>query len=870
MSEHTRFHLRNLDLLREELALLGLTLPIDEDLSCLADKVWIGDRQTANRFASQPMEGFDSLGNGGPSELSVRRYTRYASGRFAFLWFEATAVLREARSNPKQLWLHGGSVDDFARLVDAARNAAREKFGHEITMAVQLTHSGRYSKPGGTARPIIAHHSEVLDPRHNLPADYPLATDEYLDRLQDTYVEAARLAAKAGFDGVDVKSCHRYLVSELLASHTREGKYGGSFENRTRFLREVTARIRQEVPEVFVTTRMNVYDAIPYPYGFGVSKDDYREPDLSEPIELIRELRQYDMPLVNVSIGNPYYNPHYGRPFDRSVAGAGAPPEHPLEGVARFVNITRQIQQAVPDLPVVGGGYGWLRHLMPYVAAGVVRRGWATLIGQGRGAFAYPDSVNDLLTVGAMDPEKTCVTCSGCTQIMRDGTMTGCVVRDQAIYSVQYKLGRRFAMDHLRAEAKRCRDCEFATCTSNCPAHVDVPSFVRAFADGDIAKAYDVLRASNVLPEMCAYICPAEVQCEGGCLEQIFDKCALPIRDIQLVVSRVAREEGLAGVRLPEAASGKRVAVVGGGPAGLACAVRLLEKGHSVEIVERNEHLGGTPQWIIPGGRYEDGSAEIEAVLAPGVQAGRLSLRLGCTFGQDVGLDELRAKFDAVFLALGLGQSTSLGQAPGVVDALKFLGDVKSGKITRLHGKVAVLGAGNTAMDAAVTAKELGAQDVFIIYRRSFNEMPAWPSERDHLLKAGGHVLILTQPVGYETDRDGKLAGLRIARTELGEPDDSGRRRPIVIPGSESVMAVDMVVEAMGQGIPAKLQEALGSVTLTRHGLIATDPGSQATTTPGVFAGGDLVNGGTTAVKGISEGMRAADEIDELLAQAAV
>lgn len=870
MAEHTQFHLRTLDLLREELELLGLSLPVDEDLSPLAERVSIGDRPLANRFIVQPMEGFDSRENGGPGELSIRRYTRYASGRFALLWFEATAVLHEARSNPRQLWLHSGSVDDFARLVDAAREAARREYGHEITMIVQLTHSGRYSKPQGTPRPIIAHHSEILDPKHGLPADYPLVSDEYLDRLQDTYVEAAKLAAKAGFDGVDVKSCHRYLVSELLASHTRRGKYGGSFENRTRFLREVMARIRQEASEVFVTTRMNVYDAISFPYGFGVSGDDYREPDLSEPIELIRQLRQYDLPLINVSIGNPYYNPHYGRPFDRSVAGVGAPPEHPLEGVARFVHVTRQIQQAAPDLPVVGGGYSWLRHLMPYVAAGVVRQGWATLIGQGRGAFAYPDSVRDILTTGAMDPEKTCVTCSGCTQIMRDGAMTGCVVRDQAIYSVQYKLGRRFAMDHLRVEAQRCRQCEFATCTKNCPAHVDVPSFVRAFADGDVAKAYDVLRTRNVLPEMCAYICPAEVQCEGGCLEQVFDDCSLPIRDIQLVVSRIAREKGLTGVRLPSSVSGKRVAVVGGGPAGLACAVRLLEKGHSVEVLERNEHLGGTPQWVIPGGRFEDAREEIDSIFAPALEAGRLKVRLGCTFGQDVGLDELRSENDAVFLGLGLGQSTSLGAASGVMDALTFLRDVKSGKIRRLQGKVAVLGAGNTAMDAAVTAKSLGAQDVFIIYRRSFNEMPAWPSEREHLLRAGGHVLILTQPVGYETDEGGKLTGLRIARTELGDPDESGRRRPLVIPGSESVMAVDLVVEAMGQGIPDALQDALRSVTLTKHGLIALEEGSQATTTPGVFAGGDLVNGGTTAVQGISEGLRAADEIDQLFAQAAV
>ncbi len=196
-------------------------------------------------------------------------------------------------------------------------------------------------------------------------------TDEYLDRLQDTYVEAARLAARAGFDGVDVKSCHRYLVSELLASHAREGKYGGSFENRTRFLREVMGRIRDEVPGLFVTTRMNVYDAISYPYGFGVSTEDYREPDLREPIDLIRGLRRFDMPLVNVTIGNPYYNPHYGPPFDRRLP-AGGSARTPARGRGdsstsrgRF----RSRSAACRSLAEVTAGCV----MMPYVAAGVVR-----------------------------------------------------------------------------------------------------------------------------------------------------------------------------------------------------------------------------------------------------------------------------------------------------------------------------------------------------------------------------------------------------------------------------------------------------------------------------------------------------------------
>ncbi len=185
--------------------------------------------------------------------------------------------------------------------------------------------------------------------------------------------------------------------------------------------------------------------------------------------------------------------------------------------------------------------------------------------------------------------------------------------------------------------------------------------------------------------------------------------------------------------------------------------------------------------------------------------------------------------------------------------------------MTSVGEKVAVLGGGNTAMDAAVTAKRLGARDVYVVYRRSLAEMPAWPEERREMLEQGCHLLILTQPMGYESDGTGKLRGLRVARTELGDPDESGRRAPKIVPDSQSVIAVDLVIEALGQGIPSELQQALGSVELTRHGLVATGPESQATSVAGVFAGGDLVNGGTTAVAGISEGMRAAEEIDGLL-----
>lgn len=867
MEQHKRFRIRSLDQLRTEINTNNLDLPVTEDTSVLGTSLEVAGKTIPNRLTVQPMEGFDADEKGRPGPLSFRRYKRYAAGGSSLIWFEATAVVPEARSNPRQFWLHQDNIDTFRELVDETRRVARDQHAREPMLILQMTHSGRYSKPTGAPAPLIAHRSEVLDPKHDLPADYPLVSDEYLDKLQDKFVELARLAQAAGFDGVDIKSCHRYLVSELLASFTREGKYGGSYENRTRFLRETFQKIRSAVPELVVTTRMNAYDAIPYPYGFGVNKEDYTIPDLTEPLQLIDELQELGAPLLNISIGNPYYNPHYGRPYDFPIKGMSPPAEYPLEAIDRFYKIIRTLQQKHPELPVIGSGYTWLRQYMPYVAAGVIQENSAALIGQGRGAFAYPDSVNDILQKGAMEPDKCCITCSACTQIMRDGGRTGCVVRDKEIYGPQYRLARRYALDRLLEEAERCRDCEQATCTKGCPAGIDVPAFIKAFADQDYEQAYNILREKNVLPEMCGMVCPADVQCQGECLEDIFCKNPIAIQDIQLVAARTARLKGLTGVRLPARETGRKIAVLGGGPGSIACAAKLLEKGNEVTLFEKSDKLGGTPDQTIPEQRYGNSEAEIEALLAPALAAGRLEIKYGCSVGENVDFREIREEYDSVYLGFGLNESTQFGEAKGAVGALNFLKEVKTGFRTEIPEKVAVLGGGNTAMDAAREAERLGAQDVYIVYRRSFLEMPAWPEERDAALEEGVHFLMLTQPLGYETDAGGNLTGVKIARTELGEPDESGRRRPQMIEGSESVLPTGLAVEAIGQTLSRQVRNNLADVPFTEKGLVAVKPGKQQTETEDIFAGGDIVNGGATAVEAIRDGMLAAEEIDEFITE---
>lgn len=435
---HRRFLYRDGASLRRDMEALELAIPWEEDLQPLVEPVAVGDRTLPNRLAVHPMEGFDADSDGRPGEMALRRYRRFASGGAGLVWFEATAVVEEARSNPHQLWLHRESAAAFGRLVAETRRAAAAEMGTgpQPLFILQLTHSGRWSKPTGTHRPFIARHADPLDTMVGIDKTSPVVTDEALDRLQDVFVEAAHLAAAAGFDGVDVKACHGYLVSELLGAFTREGRYGGSLENRARFLLETAERIRGEVPGLLVTSRMNAFDGVPYPFGFGVDREDPQRPDLTEPIQVLERLRALGAPLANITLGVPYGNPHVGRPFNRAVPGSPPAPEHPLVGIARFQTITGALQEARPDLPLVGTGYSWLRHFFPHVAAGAVRAGKVSIVGVGRMALAYPDFARDLAERGALDPRKVCVGCSRCSHLMKAGMRAGCVVRDGELYQV--------------------------------------------------------------------------------------------------------------------------------------------------------------------------------------------------------------------------------------------------------------------------------------------------------------------------------------------------------------------------------------------------------------------------------------------------
>lgn len=432
---HTVFHYPTRQALEQELNALGLTLPLSEDLSPLSRPLQAAGRTLQNRIAIQPMEGCDGTGAGAPGELTRRRYRRFAASGAALIWGEATAVVPEGRANPRQLMLTRENLDEFKTMTEEMRRICLRENGFEPVLILQATHSGRYAKPEGAPAPLIAYNNPLFEGDRPIDGSR-VVTDDYLAALPEKFAATAVLAAEAGFDGVDLKCCHRYLISELCSAYTRPGRYGGSFENRTRLLREVTGAVKAAAPGgLFLTCRLNLYDGFPYPCGFGVTEGEGLTPDLTEAAALARWLAGEGMPLLDFTVGNPYVNPHVNRPYDR---GGYIPPEHPLEGVARMMDCVARVKRELPDTAVIGSGFSYLRHHAPALAAGMVAAGGCDMAGFGRESFAYPGFAGDILRAGGMDRKKCCIACGKCTELMRAGSTAGCAVRDP-LYTDIYK-----------------------------------------------------------------------------------------------------------------------------------------------------------------------------------------------------------------------------------------------------------------------------------------------------------------------------------------------------------------------------------------------------------------------------------------------
>jgi NADPH2 dehydrogenase len=436
--------------------------------AALARPVTVGAAVAGNSIAIHPMEGCDGDLEGRPSELTWRRYERFARGGAKLIWFEATAVRNEGRANPRQLWIHPGSVAELGRMLEMIRRSHREAFGNadDLLIPAQLTHSGRYS----FAKKIIAEHNPLVDRKTGTDPNLPPAADSDLERLEDDFVTAAGLALDAGFTAVDVKATHGYLASELLGAKTRPGPYGGSLENRARLLRNVIGKIRAKFGKrLLIAMRLGCFDGIPYvrdaatglgvpmeapipyPHGFGLNPMSPMEIDLTEVKQAIRWFREDGVELLSISLGVPYYNPHVGRPFEKPDEGNYEQPEHPLLGVDRHFRVAAELQAAFPDLPITGAGYSWLQRFAPNAAAYNLQAGVGRFFGMGRNALAYPGFPKDALATGVFDDSKVCKTLTYCSYLMRQKNHplgqfpTGCPPFDKEGYGQVVKAARELA-----------------------------------------------------------------------------------------------------------------------------------------------------------------------------------------------------------------------------------------------------------------------------------------------------------------------------------------------------------------------------------------------------------------------------------------
>jgi NADPH2 dehydrogenase len=449
--------LKTADAFRRHLEASGIELGFDDDLlppseSPMARPFSAGDVEVGNRFCVLPMEGWDGTTDGEPSDLTRRRWRRFGAGGAKLIWGgEAVAVRHDGRANPNQLLISARTEPSLAALREELVAAHRERFGpnadRDLYIGLQLTHSGRFSRPNVWNRPepLAAYSHPYLDKR--FPTGVRLMTDGEIDRLVDEFVDAARRAHAIGFQFIDIKHCHGYFGHELLSARDREGKYGGSLENRTRFLFSVIDGMRATVPGMGIGVRISVIDSVPfrktadgpgepevapgdYRHGFGVFHDDCLDRALDDSRALLRLLQARDVRWICVTVGSPYYCPHVQRPALFPPMDGYEPPEDPLRGVARQIRVTAKLKTEFPDLIIVGSAYSYLQEWLPHVAQFTLRHGMTDFVGLGRIMLSYPDLSADVLEGRPLVRKQICRTFSDCTTGPRLGLVSGCYPLD--------------------------------------------------------------------------------------------------------------------------------------------------------------------------------------------------------------------------------------------------------------------------------------------------------------------------------------------------------------------------------------------------------------------------------------------------------
>ena len=456
---------------RNHVASLGIDIPCEDGIATGSDSpltqpistVTINGKQIGNRWAIQPMEGWDGTNTGGATEEVRRRWQRFGeSGAKLIYGGEAMAIRPDGRANPNQLIISAENKRDLAEIRDLLVRSHETIYGKssDLIVGFQLTHSGRFCKPRHKFKleSRVAYHHPILDKKFNITSDAQVFTDSEIEELIQSYIEAAQIACDVGADFVDIKHCHGYLLHEFLSAYTRPGKFGGSFDNRTRILREIINGIRASGNKIEIGVRLSAFDfvpfrpdpalselgklgpgipedfahCLPYHYAFGCKPQNPTEYDLTETFQFMRLCADVGVKILNLTAGSPYYNPHIQRPAAYPPSDGYQPAHDPLIDVARQIQVVRQLKsKAPPDMVLIGSAYSYLQEYLPHVAQYVVRNGWTDVVGIGRMTLSYPNILADAFQRGTLFPKNICRTFSDCTTAPRNGLISGCYPLDK-------------------------------------------------------------------------------------------------------------------------------------------------------------------------------------------------------------------------------------------------------------------------------------------------------------------------------------------------------------------------------------------------------------------------------------------------------